>query len=98
MQHLIIYLLAVNALTFIIYWADKRAARHKGASRTPEYVLLLAGFLGGTLAAIIAQQTLRHKNKKRSYQFKFWALTIVQVGLICFPPMLLQQLFAKLFA
>jgi len=91
-----LYLGAINALTFLLYWHDKSAAR-RNARRIPEATLLLAGFLGGTPAALLAQRSLRHKNRKRSFQLKFWAITAVQLGLLLFPPPVLQQLLATLF-
>ena len=94
-MNLILYLLAINALTFFLYWQDKRAARRGGAMRTPEYVLLLAGFMGGTPAAIFAQQRLRHKTRKASFQFKFWALTVIQIALIIVQPGPLRAILSR---
>jgi uncharacterized membrane protein YsdA (DUF1294 family) len=96
-MHLILYLLAINLLTFFLYWQDKRSARRSGY-RTPEYVLLLAGFLGGTLAAVAAQQRLRHKTRKGSFQFKFWTLTVIQIGLLIVQPTPLPGIFRRFFA
>lgn len=95
---LILYLLAINALTFFLYWQDKRAARRGGVMRTPEYVLLLAGFMGGTLMAIVAQQKLRHKTRKASFQIKFWLLTAIQVALLVVQPAPLRAILARLAA
>ena len=81
----IAYLIAVNLVTYWLYWHDKRAAISR-TWRVPEHVLLCAGFLGGTLAAILAQRRLRHKIRKSTFQYRFWALTVVQVGLIVFLP------------
>jgi len=83
------YLFAINLLAFVLYWHDKRSAIYH-ARRTPEYVLLLSGFFGGTLGAFLAQRILRHKNRKASFQFKFWLLTLLQIGLIIWPPMALR--------
>ncbi len=83
-----IYLLAISALTAFLYWRDKRAAR-KQTWRVPEAVLLLAGFAGGSVAGFAAQRILRHKNRKTSFQVKFWVLVLVQVFLLlryAFPP------------
>lgn len=91
-----LYLLVVNALTFLLYWFDKRAAR-RGGWRISEYMLLMWGLAGGTLAAFAAQRVLRHKNRKKSFQFKFWLLTAVQIALLVFPPHMLRVLLAKLF-
>lgn len=93
-----LYLLAINALTFFLYWQDKRASRRGGAARTPEYVLLLAGFMGGTVAAIIAQQKLRHKTRKGSFRFKFWSLTAIQIILLIVQPGPVRGIIARLAA
>lgn len=90
-----LYLFAASALTFALYGVDKRAARRKGP-RVPEYILLLVGFLGGTLGAILAQLLFRHKTKKLSFRLKFWALTALQVYLVLHPPLLLQMIFMRI--
>lgn len=97
-MNLVFYFLAINALTFFLYWQDKRAARRGGVMRTPEYVLLLAGFMGGTLMAIVAQQKLRHKTRKASFQIKFWLLTAIQVVLLVVQPAPLRAIVARLAA
>jgi uncharacterized membrane protein YsdA (DUF1294 family) len=96
MMPLIGYLLFIHALTYFLYWQDKRASR-SGGWRVSEFALLMAGFLGGTLAALLAQRMLRHKTRKASFQFKFWALTLVQLGLALFPPPLLGKVASRLF-
>lgn len=95
---LILYLLAINALTLFLYWQDKRAARRGGVMRTPEYVLLLAGFAGGTLMAIVAQQKLRHKTRKASFQIKFWLVTLMQIALLVMQPEPVRSIIARLAA
>ena len=95
-MYLALYLVAVNALTYFLYWQDKRAAR-MGGWRTPEAILLFFGFIGGTIAGFAAQRIIRHKNRKRSFQFKFWALTLVQIYLLVNPPLALRMLEQRLF-
>lgn len=68
-------LAGLNALTFVVYAFDKRAARH-GRQRTPEMHLHLLELLGGWPAAALAQQTLRHKRAKPDYR-RVFALMIV---------------------
>jgi len=93
-MNLMLYLLIVNLATYVLYWVDKRAAI-AGNSRIPEFSLLMAGFMGGTLAALAAQQRLRHKTRKSSFQFKFWVLTILQVGLLITQPAPLRAFFLQ---
>lgn len=67
-----LYLL-MSLLTFFLYWRDKHQARNDGW-RTPEKVLHGAELLGGWPGALIAQQSLRHKTRKLSYQVVFWLI------------------------
>ena len=67
-------LLALNLLTLWTYAADKKAAC-AGTRRTSENQLHLLSLLGGWPAAWVAQQILRHKTSKTSFQIVYW-LTI----------------------
>lgn len=71
--------IGVSLLTFIIYAADKSAAK-KGAWRTQESTLHLLSLAGGWPGALIAQQTLRHKSKKQSFQAVFWLTVLMNCG------------------
>ncbi|UVW27519.1 DUF1294 domain-containing protein [Massilia sp. H6] len=70
--------LGLSVLAFIVYAADKSAAR-KGLRRTPENTLHLLAVAGGWPGALVAQRVLRHKSSKRSFQNAFW----VTVALNC---------------
>lgn len=94
-MNLWLYLLLVNAVTFALYGFDKKSAR-RGVARVPEYLLLLGGFAGGTLAAILGQRFFRHKTKKLRFQFQFWGLTALQLALLALQPPELMQLLAAL--
>ncbi|MEA3189075.1 MAG: hypothetical protein QOD99_2905, partial [Chthoniobacter sp.] len=61
------YLVSISALTFGLYWHDKRRAQADGW-RTPESTLHLVELLGGWPAAFLAQRTFRHKISKTRYQ------------------------------
>ena len=41
---------------------------------------MLLGLLGGWPAAIVAQQRLRHKTAKASFQLKFWLTTTANLA------------------
>lgn len=92
-----LYLVLINALTFFLYWHDKRSAQVRGAARIPEATLLGAGFLGGTPAALVAQRLLRHKTRKTSFQLKFWAITFVQLALLAFQPQPVATILYRAF-
>jgi uncharacterized membrane protein YsdA (DUF1294 family) len=69
------YALAINALAYVAYAADKRRAQEK-EWRLPEARLHLLELLGGWPGAFLAQRRLRHKCSKGSYQFVFWLIVI----------------------
>ncbi len=75
-----IYLL-LSVATFVAYAADKNAAQ-QGAWRQSEGKLHLFSLMGGWPGALIAQQTLRHKNRKESFQRVFWATVAINVALL----------------
>jgi uncharacterized membrane protein YsdA (DUF1294 family)/cold shock CspA family protein len=62
--------LFVSLLTFFLYWYDKNKAKNDGW-RTPEKTLHLCSLAGGWPGALIAQRTLHHKSRKRSFQMIF---------------------------
>ena len=57
------WFLAINFVTYVVWWADKRQARRRGF-RVPDWTLHLLSLLGGVLAAVYAMLTLRHKTQK----------------------------------
>ena len=75
------YLFAVNALTLAAFALDKRAAERR-AWRIPERRLLMLAVVGGTPAALCAQQVLRHKTRKEPFRTSLWVIFGVQAGLL----------------
>lgn len=75
---LAVYMVA-SLLTFIIYAVDKSAAK-KGAWRTQESTLHLLSLAGGWPGALVAQQKLRHKSKKKSFRAVFWVTVLLNCG------------------
>lgn len=68
--------LALSLVTFVLYARDKSAAR-RGAWRTSESTLQLLGLAGGWPGGLIAQNLLRHKSRKASFQWGFWVTVIL---------------------
>lgn len=84
---------ALSALLFVMYAADKRAAR-LGARRIPEKALHLLALLGGWPGALVAQNVLRHKTRKQPFRAIFWvtvAANCAVVGLIVVAPLVLRR-------
>lgn len=69
----------VSSFTFIMYAADKSAAKN-GTRRTPEDTLHLLSLAGGWPGALIAQQKLRHKSKKQSFRSVFRVTVLINCG------------------
>lgn len=73
--------LVLSVFLFVVYGVDKRAAR-RGAWRISERNLLFVGVLGGWPGAVIAQQVFRHKTRKSSFQWAFWATVTVNAVVV----------------
>jgi len=74
------FLAFINLLTYALYAQDKSRARNK-RRRTPELTLHLFSLLGGWPAALLAQFTLKHKNRKASFMRIYYVTAIVNVAL-----------------
>ena len=66
---------------FIAYALDKAAAVER-RQRISERSLLLLGLFCGWPGALLAQQMLRHKSAKTSFQLKFWLSVVLNVLLV----------------
>ncbi len=75
---LFIYLLIINAVTFLVYAADKRKAK-KGKRRVPEKTLFLLAGVGGSIGALLGMQVLRHKTKHMSFVIGIPLILIAQI-------------------
>jgi uncharacterized membrane protein YsdA (DUF1294 family)/cold shock CspA family protein len=73
--------LAASLATVFMYALDKSAAKREG-QRTPESTLHLLSFIGGWPGALIAQQTLRHKSRKKSFRKTFWMTVFLNLGVL----------------
>lgn len=77
------YLLGINVSTSALYVYDKSAAR-ASRLRVPELLLHLVTLLGGTPAALICQNMLRHKTVKRSFRRWFGIIIVVQAAALLY--------------
>lgn len=76
----IVYVLA-SILSALMYSLDKRTAQ-RGLWRTPEVSLHLADLAGGWPGGLIAQQLLRHKTAKASFQVGFWITVALNLAMV----------------
>lgn len=70
-----------SGITFVVYWFDKADAQ-RGRWRTPESTLQGLALIGGWPGAWMAQQTLRHKSRKASFQVAFWACVALNLAVL----------------
>lgn len=86
--------LVMSIATWVAYAVDKQAAGKRGWRRTPESTLHFMEMLGGWPGGLIAQQLLRHKSVKSSFQRTFWMSVIV--NLVCVAALWRSGLAAKM--
>ncbi|WP_294578358.1 DUF1294 domain-containing protein [uncultured Thomasclavelia sp.] len=72
----LIYLLAINLFTIIIYAVDKYKAKHH-RWRIPEKTLLCLAIIGGSPGALLAMYLFRHKTQKVLFK---WGIPLI-IGL-----------------
>jgi uncharacterized membrane protein YsdA (DUF1294 family)/cold shock CspA family protein len=73
--------LAASLLSFALYAHDKAAARND-RQRTAENTLHLLALIGGWPGALVAQNRLRHKSRKASFQLIFWTIVLLNCGFL----------------
>ena len=74
----IIYLIAINIITFFAMGIDKWKAK-RGAWRISEGALFTMVLFGGGIGGILGMIVFHHKTKKPKFQIGFPAILIVEV-------------------
>ena len=80
MKYFLLYLLLINAATFLLMLVDKIKAK-KNRWRIPERTLFGSALLGGSIGALLGMYTFRHKTKHLSVTLGLPAILIAQVAL-----------------
>ncbi|WP_439936211.1 DUF1294 domain-containing protein [Nocardia sp. N13] len=65
----------VSAVAFLMYGADKSAAR-QGRWRTSESTLHTIALVGGWPGALVARRVFRHKTTKQPFRTIFWSTVL----------------------
>jgi uncharacterized membrane protein YsdA (DUF1294 family) len=76
---IVISYFTLSLLTFSFYGIDKRQAI-KDRWRISERTLLLLGGIGGWPGALLAQNTFRHKTKKRPFIVILWLSIVTNIS------------------
>lgn len=77
------YLLAINAVTFIVYGIDKYKAK-KAKWRISEATLLLLAVLGGSVGAWVGMKVWHHKTMHKKFKYGIPAILLIQIGLMAY--------------
>ena len=84
MRVFVVYLAAINLLTFCVYGADKRRAKIPGARRVPEKTLLGLAAIGGSLGALAGMRVFRHKTRHWYFRYGIPAILLAQAAAAVF--------------
>lgn len=90
LKYAILYLVAINLITYFTYGTDKKRAIKK-QWRISEKTLLLLAVAGGSPAAILGMRVFRHKTKRPLFIIGVPCILLLQVGIVSW----LFRLFAS---
>ena len=77
---ILIYLIAVNAVLFVLMGVDKFKAQNN-LWRIPEKVLLTLGIIGGGVGGFVGGRVFHHKTRKWYFQV-VWVLGIILAAVL----------------
>lgn len=77
----VLYVAAINVLTFFYFGIDKMKARG-GRRRISEKMLWVLSLLGGSVGALMAMHFFRHKTQKLSFQAGMAVILALQITII----------------
>ncbi len=80
---LIIFIIAINIITFITFGIDKLLAI-KNRSRIPIVTLLGMSLIGGTIGGLLAMYLFRHKTKKDYFTIGLPLIGVMQIVITLF--------------
>lgn len=78
---MLVYLAIINIVAFIMFGIDKFKAKHS-MWRTPERVLMLAAFVGGSIGALSGMLLFRHKTRHKLFIIGVPMILLLQLLLI----------------
>lgn len=80
-QLIIIYLIAINVITFLVYGIDKWKAK-RSKWRIPEATLLGLSVIGGSIGAWLGMKVWHHKTMHKKFKFGLPVIIIIQLLII----------------
>ena len=80
-QLILIYLIAINVVTFFMYGIDKWKAK-RSKWRIPETTLLGLAVIGGSIGAWLGMRVWHHKTMHKKFQFGIPLIIVAQIALM----------------
>ena len=80
-QIILIYLVAMNVVTFFAYGIDKWKAK-RSKWRISEATLLGMAVIGGSIGAWLGMRVWHHKTMHKKFQFGIPLIIVVQIALV----------------
>lgn len=77
----ILYLVAINVVTFFIYGIDKWKAK-RSTWRITETSLLLLALLGGSIGAWLGMKAWHHKTLHKKFKYGIPLIFIIQLAVV----------------
>jgi uncharacterized membrane protein YsdA (DUF1294 family) len=77
----ILYLGAINVVTFLLYGIDKFKAK-RSRWRIPESVLLEFAVIGGSVGAWLGMMVWRHKTQHKKFKYGIPLILAIQIALL----------------
>ena len=77
----LIYLAAINVVTFFLYGIDKFKAQH-ARWRIPESVLIGFAVIGGSIGACLGMMVWRHKTQHKKFKYGIPLILVAQTALL----------------
>ena len=78
---IIIYLIAINVVTFFLYGIDKWKAK-RSKWRIPEATLLGLAVIGGSIGAWLGMKVWHHKTQHKKFKYGLPLILLAQIALI----------------
>lgn len=80
---ILLYLLTVNAVSFLLMLVDKQKAKKK-LWRIPESTLLLSAAIGGSIGSLAGMYTFRHKTKHLKFTLGVPVILLLQIAAVIY--------------
>ena len=78
---IVIYLIAINVVTFFLYGIDKWKAK-RSKWRIPEATLLGLAVIGGSIGAWLGMKVWHHKTQHKKFKYGLPLILLAQIALI----------------